>query len=65
MEIPVGKSIINFTDKIPIGYKALSSVYSRKGGATVVNEYIFGTTEIKYDVNGSLGLSCIIFFIKL
>ena len=64
MEIPVGKGIIDFTDKIPIGYKSLSSVYSRKGGATVVNEYILGTTEIKYDVNGSLGLSCIIFFIK-
>ena len=64
LEIPVGKDIIDFTDKIPIGYKALSSVYSRLGGATIVNKYTFGTTEIEYDVSGSLGLLCKIFFIK-
>ena len=64
LEIPVGKGIIDFTDKIPIGYKSLSSLYSRLGGATIVNKYIFGTTEIQYDVSGSLGLICKIFFIK-
>lgn len=64
MEIPIGKGIIDFTDKIPIGYKTLCSVYSRLGGATIVNKYTFGTTEIEYDVSGSLGLLCKIFFIK-